>query len=316
MARNSSQALPLHERQSNFGLVDFFKYFKRRSRYRVAIPIPSAILSHPVELKRLKSKVSVSVIIPTRDNVDLLEKAVESVIENSSNLDLELIVINNGSTDPKSEKYFSLLRSNGHLVLEIDEPFNFSKLCNEAIKIASKSLICLMNNDVTVTTPTWAHSANEHLRLNRVGMVGAILNYPSGAVQHAGIALGMNGIAGHIGRGDFPEELAWLQNDSCLRVSGATFALVVIPKQIFEKVGGLDEKLPVGFNDVDFALRLKSFGYQTHICSKVRGVHLESATRPPLYTLRGFIRAFRDMVYILKKYSATNFIDSNVELRG
>jgi GT2 family glycosyltransferase len=156
--------------------------------------------------------------------------------------------------------------------------FNFAAMNNLGAKSANGSMLLFLNDDVEPLHADWMGRLVAHLQRPEVGAVGAKLLYPSGAIQHAGIALGMMDGVGHPGRGVFRSDLfPWV--DTTRNVSAVTGACLGMRREVFEETGGFDEAFPVNYNDVDLCLRLREQGYEVIYDATVRLVHKESASR-------------------------------------
>ncbi|REG61250.1 GT2 family glycosyltransferase [Paraburkholderia sp. BL6669N2] len=223
----------------------------------------------------------VSIIIPTRDGVDLLRQCIESVGENTIYPDYEIIVVDNGSEKDETLRYFEDIGQKPNIrILRDDSPFNFSALNNHAAAVATGEYLCLLNNDIEVISPDWLNEMVGLAAQPRNGAVGAALWYPNNMLQHGGVIIGLGGIAGHMHHmmkrghfGYFGRAVA-TQN-----LSAVTAACLVIRKSIYDEVGGLDERLAVAFNDVDFCLRVREAGYRNVWTPYAQLYHHESATR-------------------------------------
>ncbi|AWV06418.1 hypothetical protein C9I47_0697 [Lysobacter maris] len=236
--------------------------------YRVRWPIPE-----PAPL--------VSLVVPTRDRVELLRVCVESILERTSYRNFELVVVDNGSTDPESLAYLaSLTAANRAKVLRYDEPFNYSRINNWAVQQARGEILALINNDIEVISPDWLGEMVSHAIRPGVGAVGAMLYYPDETIQHAGVILGIDGVAAHIYSG-MPR--GYPGHGGRARVvqgmSAVTAACMVVSRAAYEAVGGLDEGLEVAFNDIDFCLRLGQAGYRNVWTPFAEMYHHESASR-------------------------------------
>ncbi len=223
----------------------------------------------------------VSLIIPTRDKVELLRVCVQSILDKTDYPDYEIIVVDNQSVEPATLEYFNVLQSESKVrVLKYNEPFNYSKINNYAATRATGSIIGLVNNDIEVITPEWmAIMVSQALR-PEIGAVGALLYYPNDTIQHAGVVLGMGQVAGHAYAG-----LPAGSHGQCGRallaqeMSAVTAACLLVRKEIFDEVGGLDASLSVAFNDVDFCLRILAAGYRNLWTPYAKLYHHESASR-------------------------------------
>lgn len=224
---------------------------------------------------------SVSIIIPTRDKPELLSACVKGIRAVDYPGKLQVVVVDNGSRDPaalellrriESDRRFVILRDHGN--------FNFSRLNNRAAAVADGELLCLLNNDVEPLHDDWLRTLVEYAVRRGVGAVGCQLVYPSGRIQHAGVAIGVGGAAGHIQKGVEPtaqEFRTW--HGATREVSALTAAVLVLKKTDFNAVGGFDEGFAVAFNDVDLCLRLKREGLRNIFVAEVRLLHRESESR-------------------------------------
>ena len=223
----------------------------------------------------------VSLIIPTRDRADLLSLCVSSVLQKTDYPDFEVVVVDNGSLDPGACMLLDKLRQTPRVhVLDYPIPFNFSAIINQGVRHAAGDVLCLLNNDTEVINPSWLEELVARASQRDAGAVGAMLYYPDDTIQHAGVILGLGGVAGHIytrmGRGA-PGYMAraWVAQN----MSAVTAACLAVRKEVFEEVGGLDEALPVAFNDIDFCLRLLQAGYRNVWTPYAELYHHESASR-------------------------------------
>ena len=228
----------------------------------------------------------VSVIIPTRNQPELLKKCLLGLREKTDYPALEILVVDNGSDDPAMEEIYSRERE-GIRLLRDPRPFNFSAMNNQATEQAAGEILLLLNNDVEPLDPDWLREMVTHAVCPEIGAVGAMLLYPDGRIQHAGITLGISGpmrvggVAGHPGKRMRPDKRVM---GNLLRVtrnvSAVTGACLAIRKTIYQEVGGFDEEgLPVAFNDVDFCIRVMQAGYRNLWTPHARLTHHESLSR-------------------------------------
>jgi O-antigen biosynthesis protein len=226
----------------------------------------------------------VSLIIPTRDRVELLRGCVEGLRTKTDYPDLEILIVDNNSEKPETLAYFDSLKDDPRVrVLPYVGPFNFSAINNHAAAQATGSVLGLINNDIEVIEPGWLKEMVSHAVRPEVGAVGAKLYYANDTVQHAGVIIGICGVAGHSHksrpRPDFGyfSRLRLTQDLSCV-----TAACLLLRKSVYEEVGGLDaDHLAVAFNDVDFCLRIREKGYLIVWTPFAELYHLESASRGP-----------------------------------
>ncbi|GJD46272.1 hypothetical protein AFCDBAGC_4152 [Methylobacterium cerastii] len=205
----------------------------------------------------------VSIIIPTRDHVDILQKCIDSILDKTIYRNFEIIIVDNQSCENKTIEYLNSLDVNLITVVKFDEPFNYSAMNNLAVKHARGELICLMNNDIEIISPEWLDEMSSLALRKEIGCVGAKLYYSDGSLQHGGVVLGLGGVAGHSHK-HFPGESPgyYYRLKVTHNVSAVTAACLVIRKEIFIEVGGLNEiDLKVAFNDVDFCMKVDRAGY-------------------------------------------------------
>ncbi len=232
----------------------------------------------------------VSVMIPTRDRIDLLKVCIDSLLRKTrlpEGVELEIIVVDNGSSEPESLAYFDELRRAGHLVVNEPGPFNFSVLNNRAAARSGGDYLLLLNNDIEAEDEDWLSAMLELMGNPEVGIVGAKLVYPEiGLIQHAGVVVGFNGIAGHdhqfYPEYDEKDQLLPGHNHSLMVVReclAVTAACMLVRREAFDKVGGMDEDLHVGFGDTDLCLKIHQAGYLCLYTPHARLIHHESASR-------------------------------------
>ncbi|MBI2892442.1 MAG: glycosyltransferase [Deltaproteobacteria bacterium] len=223
---------------------------------------------------RIEGTPLVTIIVPTRDKLDLLRACVEGIEARTTWPKREILIIDNGSRERRTRSY---LARSGHEVLRYDEPFNYSRLHNKAIRHARGDFVVLMNNDVEVITPDWIEALLEHAQRPEVGAVGAKLLHRDGTLQHAGIVLGDKGFvyaqdwARTAGQDPFP--------DLVKNFLAVTAACMMLRREVYLSVDGLDEKFAVAYNDVDLCLRLRKRGLRIVYTPHAVLYHHESATR-------------------------------------
>ena len=225
----------------------------------------------------------VSVIIATRDQGDLLRCCLTSLAEHAGgNPPTELILIDNGSSEPATLEYLAHLEKQENVrVLRRSGKFNYAALNNEAVSLAKGELIALMNNDVEATHSGWLATMAAQALRPEIGAIGAKLLFPDGTVQHAGVLLGIGGIAGHAHKYLAADEEGYqLRLQLAHNLSAVTAAALVVRKAVFEEVGGFDAiNFAVNYNDVDICLRLQQAGYRNLFCPDAVLIHHESKSR-------------------------------------
>ena len=256
---------------------------------------------HEKSATKRSGPTKVSILIPTRDKLPLLKACIDSIERTTIGLDIELIVVDNNSVQKETIEYLEKLNRVGHKVLSYKQKFNFSEICNYAAEEATGEFLCFLNNDIEALEPGWLSSMVEHAMQPSVGLVGAILKFPNGAIQHMGIALGYTGVAGHPGRGKNPEQLI---PKNCYRVSAVTFACAVISRSKFKSLRGLDANFPVGFNDVDISIRSLGQNLDNVLCTHAYLLHRESQSRGRTLSLGGFSQGAKDVFRLLQKHGS------------
>ena len=244
------------------------------------LPCPEAAHLQRVRFALPEPAPHVTIIIPTRDRAELLATCVDSIRQRSSYSRYDILVVDNGSSEPDALALLDRLKREGVTVLRDDSPFNFSALNNRAAQKARGSFLCLMNNDIEIVTPDWLEEMVSHAALPGIGAVGARLWYPNDTLQHGGVIIGLGGVAGHPHVG-LPRGHAGYSYRAILQQSwsAVTAACLVIRKATFDAVGGLDETFAVAFNDVDFCLRVRAAGHRNLWTPYAEMIHHESASR-------------------------------------
>jgi GT2 family glycosyltransferase len=226
----------------------------------------------------------VSIVIPTRNAMGLLRKCVESIRSHTSYPNYEILVIDNMSDDSDIIEYLEKETSLNRLkVVRYDRPFNHSEMNNLVVAGINSEFVVLMNNDIEVLSEKWLEQLLGVTELDKkIAMVGCMLLYPMGLVQHGGIVLGLLGAAGHAHKGARPDEPGYLGRLQTLQeFSGVTAAMALIRRDSFLAVGGFNaERYPNVYNDVDLCIRLRKAGNRCIYNPMVRAIHHESKTRP------------------------------------
>jgi glycosyltransferase involved in cell wall biosynthesis len=222
-----------------------------------------------------------TLLIPTRDRADLLEQCIDSILEKTTYPNYEIVVIDNGSIEPETLEYFDKATKDRRVrVVRYDRPFNYSAINNFGASHARGEVIGLLNNDVQVIDGDWLREMVSHAWRPEIGVVGAMLYYPNDTIQHAGVILGIGGVAGHSHVG-LPRGCPGDKHRAALAqsMSAVTAACAVLRAEVFREVGGLDESLQVAFNDVDLCLRVRERGYRNLWTPFAELYHHESASR-------------------------------------
>ncbi len=238
----------------------------------------------------------ISIIIPTKDKLDLLQTCIDSITQQTLYPNYELLIIDNQSEQPDTLAYLKQLQSQGHTVLHYPHPFNYSAINNFAARHAEGEVLLLLNNDTEVLTPAWLDEMVSLLLREDVGIVGAKLLWPNGMVQHGGVLLGINNMAGYFGETLHDTDPGHLKSNWVTKqVSAVTAACLMIRKSDYELVGGLDEDgLPIAYNDVDLCLKVRKQNKHILWTPDAKLIHNESSTRGKDVTPQQQARAERE----------------------
>lgn len=233
----------------------------------------------------LKKQPKVSIIIPTKDYADTLDVCLKSIYKKTTYTNFEVIVVNNNSEKKETFKLFDIYKKKyeNFKVVDANIEFNYSRINNLAVKEAKGEYILLLNNDTELITSDWLEKMVGYASQKHIGAVGVKLLYPDSTIQHAGVILGLGGVAGHA--------FVNYENDNVKNTmffgrlyvpynySAVTAACLMIKKSIFEEVGGLTEDLKVAFNDIDFCIKVLQKGYKNIFLPNVELFHYESKSR-------------------------------------
>ena len=224
---------------------------------------------------------TVSVVVPNRDSLALIERTVDDLRRRTDPAPLEIIIVDNGTTDRDVLDYYRAIEGVHVRVDVVPEEFNFARMCNRGARLAKGDAILFYNNDLEVIEADWLGEMVECLSFDDVGIVGAKLTYPDGTVQHNGVIVGLGQAAGHwyVGaEGDDPGPMGRFAIRQTL--SAVTGACMLVTRRCFEALGGFDEeRFAIAYNDIDLCLRGRCAGFRTVWTPFAHLVHHESATR-------------------------------------
>lgn len=268
----------------------------------------------------------ISILIPNKDQADVLKRCIQS-IEKSSYQNYEVIIIENNSTQPETFQYYSDLcgmkyqpetdsgqcsetekiscegKLSGEQSIKVvtwQGGFNYSAINNFGASFAAGEYLILLNNDIELITKDWMEEMLGNCQRPEVGIVGARLYYPDNTIQHAGIVVGIDGIAANMFPGMKREREGYMHRAATqLNYSAVTAACMMIEKKVFDEVGGLEEKLTVAFNDLDLCLRVGAAGYLVVYNPSVEAYHYESKSRGKEDT-KEKVRRFGDEIEFIR----------------
>lgn len=245
----------------------------------------------------------VSVIIPTRDKVELLRKCVHTLLDLTDYSPLEVIIVDNGSKQEATKLFLDEIGRDPRVRVQPDPgPYNYSALNNEAAALARGDFLCLLNNDTEIIDAHWLEEMMRYAVRPEIGAVGAKLLYPDGSIQHAGVVVGIGDAAGHAHRYLPATDAGYFGLPHVTHyVTAVTGACLLVSKAKFEAVGGLDaQSFAVAYNDVDFCLRLQQAGWRNVYVPHAVLIHHESKSRgkdhapDQIDRYRGELRRFQE----------------------
>ena len=231
---------------------------------------------------KIKGEPKVSIIIPTKDHTDDLDTCIKSIQKLTTYKNYEIIIVENNSTLSETFEYYNNLEKEYSNIKTVTYKggFNYSKINNFGRRAADGEYLILLNNDIEILTPGWIEEMLMFVQRDDVGACGMMLYYPDDTVQHAGVIIGIGGVAGHshkyFKKGDYgyASRLTIAQN-----LSACTAAALMVKASVYDEVGGLDESFAVAFNDVDFCLKIRRAGYLILFTPYAEAYHHESKSR-------------------------------------
>jgi len=268
--------------------------------------------THRIRYPIIPVEPMVTLIIPTRDQCEILKRAVESILTLTTYVNFEIIIIDNQSANKETLAYLnSLERYSNIRVVKYDNSFNYSAMNNLGVELASGEIIGLINNDVEVITAEWLTEMVSHVTRSEIGCVGSMLYYPNDTIQHAGVILGLGGCAGHSHKYHQRGSIGYAHRLHCVQnYSAVTAACLLVRKSVFKEVGGLDEdNLKVAFNDVDFCLKVREAGYRNLWTPWAELYHHESLSRGSDDTPAKSRRSKRETAYLKQRWNLGAEVD-------
>jgi GT2 family glycosyltransferase len=256
---------------------------------------------------RIAEKKKVSIVIPTRDRGDDVNRCLSSLFAATTYPDFEVLLVDNATTEARSVEILAgwARREPRVRLLRYDVPFNYAKINNWAAAQARGSYLVLLNNDTEILTADWLEAMVEQAQRPSIGAVGAMLLYGDDTVQHGGMILGINGFAGH-GHRHFPRHApGYCQMLKAINnYSAVTAACLMARKELYDRLGGLEEELAIAFNDVDFCLKLGAAGLHVVWLPHVVLRHAEAASRGHDTTFGRRQILYREEAFMRRRWGA------------
>lgn len=250
----------------------------------------------------------VSILLPFRDKPELLSTCILSLLEKTDYARFEIVGIDNGSVDPATHTLMHELERRDSRIrfLRYDEPFNYSSINNFGADHARGEHLLLLNNDTEIVSAEWLRAMLEHSQRPEVGVVGAKLLYPDQRIQHAGVIVGIGGVAGHAHLLQPAEDPGYFSRAQLLQnLSAVTFACAMTRRAVWQQLGGLNERdLRIAFNDIDYCLRAREAGYLVVYTPYATLYHHESKTRGYEDNPEKQARFFREITYMQTRHRA------------
>ena len=235
---------------------------------------------HPMSSWTVTSNHLVSIVIPTSDHSDVLSRCLSGLLQMTHYQNLEIILVDTASKEAETLQLYEKYAGDSRIkVIHNAPPFNFARACNVGANTAAGSLLLFLNNDIEILHKEWLNRMVQWFEWPEIGAVGPKLVYPDGKIQHAGIVVGLGGLAAHLFLGAKEHRSSIFGSDDWYRnVSAVTGACILIRKEAFEKVYGFDEEFQLNFSDVDLCLKVRQNGYRIVYTPQARLIHHESVT--------------------------------------
>ena len=255
----------------------------------------------------------VTLIIPTRNRLNVLRPCIESILQHTTYPFFEILVIDNDSDEPETLAYLANLRKTERCrVLKFPGEFNFSAINNFAVDHTDAPIVGLLNNDLEVSQGDWLNEMVANVVRPEIGCVGAKLYHPNGLIQHAGVVLGVGGVAAHAWQScpantSGPAHRVLLQQN----YSAVTAACLLVRREVYLQAGGFDaEHLAVAFNDIDFCLKVRAAGYRNFWTPVAELIHHESVSRGSEDTDEKRERFRKEVEFMMKKWGGALLTDA------
>jgi GT2 family glycosyltransferase len=250
----------------------------------------------------------VSIIIPFREHIDLTRACVRAILDITAYPDFEIVLVDNWSVSAEAEAFAAEIAALPQVrLIRVERAFNYSELNNIAVAATTGEMLVFLNNDVFIRQANWLEQmVGEACADPTIAIVGAKLQYPNGLVQHAGVVLGVGGVADHSSRGLQAHDPGYMARAICAQdLSAVTAACMLCRRAAFDEVGGFDAaNLHVAFNDVDLCLKVSEAGHRVVWTPQVWAEHRESLSRGSDFKPEHQARFFAENQFMEHKWSA------------
>lgn len=222
----------------------------------------------------------ISIIIPSRDHAEILAPCLQSLFSKTTYQNFEVLLVDTGSIEPQTQRLYASYKEDLRFrVVPFSEVFNFGRACNWGSTSASGDILLFLNNDTEIIEPDWLQRMAQWFAIDGIGAIGPKLLYPNGIIQHAGIVVGMHGLADNLfALSEEHTNTPFGSDDWYRNYLAVTGACLMVPKRIFEAIGGFDEAYQLLFSDVELCVRIHEHGYRIVYTPAVRLLHHESVT--------------------------------------
>ncbi len=302
-AASSETAKPYAYRAAQLAITEALS----RRGYESEIGFLEGFVGYTVRLTIKNPDDLVSIIIPTKNKQEYLEKCIDSIVELSQYKNFEIILIDNNSAE---KGFFKLIEKYKRqsafkfIYVRDEKSFNFSRLMNLGRQHANGSYLLLLNNDTQVISPDWINGLVEHAQRPEIGVVGCKLLFDDDTIQHAGVVVGLGGVASHAFLGDYMDEPGYFHYQKLLNnYSALTAACIMVRTTVYDEVNGFNEEFVVEYNDVDFCLKVVDKGYRNLYVPHVKLYHYESISRGhPHANSEGYKRHVKEVNLFRRKW--------------
>ena len=274
---------------------------RRKIDAEVTVPIES---THYIVNYKYKKEPKISIIIPTRDLADILDRCLNSIYEKTKYDNYEVIVVDNDSKEEYTKEIFKKYSTHKNFkVIEYKKEFNYASINNYAVKKSTGDYILFLNNDTEVITPDWLEKMVGYAMQKHIACVGVKLLYPNDDIQHGGVVLGIDGIARHAFL-NYERETVGFYGRMVIpyNYSAVTAACLMIERKKFDEVNGFTEELRVAYNDIDLNLKLRKKGYYNVFLPQVELYHYESKSRGLDTTTEKYKQYLKEKEYMLNHW--------------